>query len=77
MIRTQIQLEAEDMERLKRAAQRRACSISAFVRESVRATLNRAEQEHQVDTLMALAGKYSSGRGDLSRNHDTYLDEGW
>lgn len=77
MIRTQIQLEQADFDRLKRAAARRSCSIAAFVRESVKTALRESEGEEGGAAVRAIAGKYRSGRGDLARNHDSYLDHGW
>lgn len=76
MTRTQIQLEEEDFQRLKRQAVRRSCSVSAFVRDSVKAVLIESERE-SASSVMELAGKYQSGLPDLSKNHDTYLEDGW
>jgi hypothetical protein len=77
MIRTQIQLEEADFERLKREARRRSCSVSAFVRDSVKAALIESEREASGGSVMDLGGKYNSGLGDLAENHDRYLDDGW
>lgn len=77
MIRTKFQLEEADYERLKREAGRRACSVSAFVRESVRQKLAESEAESAQGSVMELAGKYRSGRKDLAENHDAYLNDGW
>lgn len=77
MIRTQIQFEEVDYERLKRAAGRHACSISAFVRESVKQKLLESEAHAAQGSVMELAGKYRSGQDDLAENHDKYLSDGW
>lgn len=77
MIRTQIQLDEEDFERLKREARRRSCSVSAFVRDSVKASLVQSERGARADSVMELSGKYNSGAGDLAENHDAYLEDGW
>ena len=77
MIRTQIQLEEEDFVPLQREAARRSCSVSAFVRESVKAALKESDRGAGVSAVKEIAGKYHSGRGDLARNHDTYLKNGW
>ncbi len=77
MIRTQIQLEEADFKRLKRAAARRSCSVSAFVRQSVLTSLAENERDDGVGAVMDVAGKYRSGKGDLARNHDAYLNDGW
>ena len=77
MIRTQIQLEEEDFARLQKEAARRSCSVSAFVRESVKAALNESDRGSGVTAIKEIAGKYRSGKSDLARNHDTYLKNGW
>jgi hypothetical protein len=77
MIRTQIQLDEADFERVRREAGRRGCSVSAFVRDSVRAALAECERDGRRLAVREVAGKYRSGRGDLARNHDGYLDDGW
>jgi len=77
MIRTQIQLEEVDFERLKREARRHSCSVSAFVRESVRQKLSESEAKSALGSVMELAGKYRSKCTDLAENHDAYLNDGW
>jgi predicted DNA-binding ribbon-helix-helix protein len=77
MIRTQIQLEEADFARLKKEAARRSCSVSAFVRDSVKAALHESDHAAGLSAVREIAGKYHSGKGDLSRNHDTYLENGW
>jgi hypothetical protein len=77
MIRTQIQLDERDFARLKQEAARRSVSVSAFVRESVKTALDASDQNAGVSSVRELSGKYHSGKGDLSRNHDAYLNEGW
>lgn len=77
MIRTQIQLDEEDFARLKKEVARRSCSVSAFVRKSVKAALDESERGSGVSAINEIAGKYHSGKGDLARNHDTYTENGW
>lgn len=77
MIRTQIQLDEEDFVRLRKEAARRSCSVSSFVRESVKAALNESDRSSGVSAIKKIVGKYRSGKGDLARNHDTYLENGW
>jgi hypothetical protein len=36
-----------------------------------------AKKETGADRVMELSGKYRSGKGDLARNHDAYLEDGW
>lgn len=77
MIRTQVQFEEEELIRLKKEALRRGCSVSAVVRDSVKAALDSEAKPENVRAVMELAGKYDSGRSDLASNHDSYLDDGW
>lgn len=77
MLRTQIQFEPDEYERLRKEADRRGCSISAVVRESVRATLDNQVQTSGRELAASLVGKYRSGLSDLATNHDEYLDGGW
>lgn len=65
------------MESLKEEARRRSCSVSAVVRDSIRSALDKRELETAADGVMELSGKYRSGKGDLARNHDAYLADGW
>jgi len=77
MVRTQIQLDEQDFVRLKQEAERQSCSVSAFVRESVKTALKASEQNASASSVREVSGKYHSGKRDLSRNHDAYLEEGW
>jgi len=77
MIRTQIQLDEADFKRLKREAARRSCSVSAFVRDSVKAALLESERNASQEGVMEIAGKYRPGTKDLAREHDRFLDDGW
>ena len=75
MIRTQIQLTAEQANGLKRLAAREKKSISELVRLSVDAMIHSQGLESQ-DNLrgraMAAAGLLS-GPQDMAENHDNYL----
>ncbi len=77
MIRTQIQLEPSELDRIKQAAAQEACSVSHYIRESVLDRLSRTERSRVTEAVKELGGKYRSGVGDLSSHHDDYLDEGW
>ena len=74
MIRMQIQFDAAEAKALRRAASERGTSISAVVREAVdRCVLTQSEREAAVDRSLAVAGRYSSGSGDVSARHDEYF----
>jgi len=74
--RTQIQFTAEQIERLKDAAAERNVSVSQLVREAVDAQGERSAQAARLQRAVRMsAGKFRSGRPDISRNHDKYLAE--
>jgi hypothetical protein len=77
VIRTQISLSSEQMERLRRAAARRHVSIAALIRDAVDATLpnDEADRLDRQRRAFALAGAFSSGRPDTSERHDDALAE--
>jgi hypothetical protein len=77
MIRTQISLTEQQMNRLRRAASDRGVSIAAVIREAVdrsvpdEGTARLARQER----AFRLAGAFSSGHRDTSERHDEALAE--
>ncbi|HWR89421.1 MAG TPA: ribbon-helix-helix protein, CopG family [Dissulfurispiraceae bacterium] len=78
MIRTQIQLTEEQAEALKRIASSRRVSVAEAIREAVdtmiRATTT-IDMEERRKRARAIAGKYRSGKEDISAKHDEYLSE--
>jgi hypothetical protein len=77
MVRTQIQLEAPQYERLKRVAARRGVSMARLVREGVDAVLAAEDERDPWDDLFSVVGKYG-GDGpseDVALEHDRYLEE--
>lgn len=78
MIRTQIQLTAEQADDLRRLAAARGVSMAAVIREAVDAHLAREQGpswEERVERALAAIGVCDSGLGDLSERHDDYLAE--
>jgi hypothetical protein len=74
MIRMQVQFDAAEAKALRRAASERGTSISAVVREAVdRCVLTHDERDTAVDRSLSVAGRYSSGSGDVSARHDEYF----
>ena len=75
MIRTQIQLEEDQIEWLRTEARARDVSVSQLIREGV--TLFRAREERfpekKKDRALAAVGRFSSGVPDVSERHDDYL----
>ena len=81
MVRTQIQLPAEQHRRLQRWAQRRGISFSEAVRRCITDKLSREESSPAEEDLpraaLAVCGKYSdpSGETHVAERHDEHLDE--
>ena len=78
MERTQISLEPEQAERLRRLAAERGVSMAHLIREAVDATYGADapdSREARWARAMSAVGCASSGHGDVSVNHDAYLDE--
>ncbi len=77
MVRTQVQLTAIQVERIKAIATRKRQSMAEVVREAIDAMLegrNRPDVGERRQRALALAGKYK-GKKDLSVRHDDYLSE--
>lgn len=77
MIRTQVQLTATQVERIKAIATTKKQSMAEVVREAIDAMLeskNRPDTVERRQRALALAGKYK-GKEDLSVRHDDYLSE--
>jgi hypothetical protein len=78
MIRTQIQLTEQQAEALKQAAARRGVSMAELIRQSIDQLLGKAGDLSQKDLRLragAVAGRFRSGRTDVSVHHDEHLAE--
>lgn len=78
MIRTQIQLTEEQAKMLKRLALSRHLSIAELIRQAVDSLIKSSaavDIEERRKRAIGIAGKFSSGRRDISREHDKYLTE--
>jgi predicted DNA-binding protein len=80
MVRTQIQLTEEQSRRLKASAARQGISVAELIRRGIEAALGKesalSEEELSRRAIQA-AGKFHSGRSDVSRRHDEYLGEAY
>lgn len=78
MVRTQIQLTEEQARALKRLARRKHVSLAALVRAGVDEVLRSegaiTDAERRRRAVKA-AGRFRSGRRDLSERHDEQLAE--
>ena len=77
MVRTQIQLEEDQMQWLKRKALEKGISISQLIREGLsvyRANEDRLPEDKK-KRAMAAVGRFESKISDISEKHDDYLSE--
>ncbi|HEX9505559.1 MAG TPA: ribbon-helix-helix protein, CopG family [Acidimicrobiia bacterium] len=72
MIRTQISLSEEQMERLRRLARHRRTSIAALLREAVDARFSDVPS-HERERALRVVGAFASGAHDTSEHHDEAL----
>ena len=80
MVRTQVQLTAQQSIKLKELAVEYEVSTAELIRRAVDQFLSVADSapisdEEQRRMALEFAGKYPSGVTDLSENHDLYLTE--
>lgn len=71
-VRTQLYIPREMYNELKRRGEKRRKNLSQQVREALNQYLS-AKKNVSEDRLSEIAGKTSSGTGDLSEKHDFYL----
>lgn len=69
----QIYLRQDQMDALRRLAEKQGVSITELVRQGVDTLL--INQPVEEDPLLGIIGLGDSGLGDLSVNHDAYLAE--
>jgi len=78
LVRTQIQLDERQAERLKAFAASRGLSMAEWIRRAVDSALltgcvpDKEEQRHRA---IAASGRFNSGVTDISAEHDKYLAE--
>ena len=77
MIRTQIQLDPDQYERLKALAARRSTSFAQLVREGVDHILASERTDMAWDRFLDAAGscRTEDGATDVSARHDSYLTD--
>ncbi len=77
MIRTQIQMEEDQIDWLRAEARSRGVSVSQLIREGVALFRAREERfpEEKKKRALAAVGRFSSNLSDVSERHDDYLAE--
>jgi hypothetical protein len=77
--RTQISLEPEQADRLRRLARERGVSMARLIRDAVDRTYGGAlappTRSELWERALSTVGCASSGLRDIARDHDAYLDE--
>ena len=72
-IRTQIQLDPDDLDKLRTLARTRGVSISGAVRQLVREAAEPPGGESDWARLLKFAGSLTESQDDVAINHDHYL----
>jgi len=76
MIRTQVQFTEDQIEALRERAAREEVSVAELVRRAVGAWVaTETSSKERRRRALEVAGRYRSGRGDVSRRHDEHLAE--
>ena len=73
MIRTQVQLTSAQLEALRQASVATGRSVADLIRQGVDQYLaGRSElgREERIERAINVAGRFSSGRNDVSANHE-------
>ena len=80
MVRTQVQLTEEQVERLRRLAGESGQSMAELVRLGVDLYLSsryQPTQNERIERALAFAGAFASGLKDVGAEHDRYLAEAY
>lgn len=78
MVRTQVQITKEQARFLKELSYKRGISSAELIRQSIelfRQSMLEPSMQEKHRHAKEFIGKYSSGLGDISVEHDRYLDE--
>ena len=80
MVRTQIQLTEAQARAVKRAAMEEGTSAAEVIRRAVEmmaGARSKVSAQERVRRAFEIAGKFRSGKKDVSRKHDEYLAEAY
>ena len=77
MIRTQIQLEEDQIQWLKKAANERGISVSELIRQGIALFREREDKvpDQKRNRALAAIGRFASKNSDVSERHDVYLSD--
>jgi hypothetical protein len=80
MIRTQIQLTEAQAKAVKKVAMEEGTSVAEVIRRAVERMAEarpKISAQERVRRAIEIAGKFRSGKKDVSRKHDEYLAEAY
>jgi RecA/RadA recombinase len=80
MVRTQIQLTEAQAKTIKKVAMEKGTSIAEVIRQAVEnmgQSSTKASTEERIRRAIEIAGKFRSGKRNVSRKHDEYLTEAY
>jgi hypothetical protein len=80
MIRTQIQLTEAQAKAVKKAAMEEGTSVAEVIRRAVERMAGerpKMSPQERARRAIEIAGKFRSGKKDVSRKHDKYLAEAY
>lgn len=78
MVRTQVQLTEQQYQALKRVAEMKKVSMAELIRQGVDRVLKTSaslDGEERKKRALDIAGRFHSGRSDISEKHDEYMPE--
>jgi len=80
MVRTQIQLTETQVSKIKKAAMDQRISVAEVIRRAVENMVQSSAKmsiPERAKRAIAIAGKFRSGKKNISRKHDEYLAEAY
>jgi hypothetical protein len=79
MVKTQVQLTKEQYTVLKELSKKNRESIATLIRKAVDQFLfnRRTDRASLYRQALSVVGKYEAGTGDISQEHDRYLEEAY
>jgi len=80
MMRTQIELTEEQSALIKQAAAERHITVAEMIRQGLDFFLQRGvanTHDSQIQRAIAVAGRFRSGKTDVSTRHDDHLAEAY
>ena len=80
MVRTQIQLTEAQVSKIKKAAMDQGTPVAEVIRHAVENMVQSSAKisiQERAKRAIEIAGKFRSGRKNISRKHDEYLAEAY